>query len=269
MRRQPPFRAREDNYEVITHIAGSKPEKHRVSSLAAASSVARKAIDDAGAGASDMGRQHGTLKRNGRVIGRVAYNGRIFDLDNKIMWDNRAPQEMRAGRPFHIPGWSVGYSDEIGANAATREAIGENMLFVMTADDREPRSLDEEVTVGLYFFDGENWEQIAYQDYPSVTDVIRRKDAELQLSVEHGMSVNECRRILIDELRDWENGFDDPGVEGEETPGWAEPIFQDSGVLPENSSVDEAVAEAVEQVQNASPAQILEYMTARAEEIEA
>ena len=65
------FKVREDDYEVITHIAGSKPEKHRVSSLAAASSVARKAIDDAGAGASDMGRQHGTLKRNGKVIGRA------------------------------------------------------------------------------------------------------------------------------------------------------------------------------------------------------
>jgi hypothetical protein len=244
---------REDSYEVTTHIVGSKPERHSVSSLAAASAAARQAIDDAGIGASDMGRQHGVLKRNGRVIGRVAYNGRIFDLDDKIMWGNRT--SVSEGR-FEIPGWSVGYHSEISAHAAVRTGRGRDWLFVMTTpEDREPRSLDEEVTVGLYFFDGDDWEQIAYVDFPDVRSVIKLGDAELHLVIEHGLSLDQSRELLVQEFDDWD---------GEDTlMSWMQTILKDAGVEPEEAGADAATHEATEQIYNASPAQILEYMDER------
>jgi hypothetical protein len=257
---------REDSYEVTTHIAGSKPERHSVSSLAAASAAARTAIDDAGIGASDMGRQHGVLKRNGRVIGRVAYNGRIFDLDNKIMWDNRTSPGVREDR-FSIPGWSVGYNDEISAHAAVRTPAGKgrNWLFVMTSpEDREPRSLDEEVAVGLYFLteDGD-WEQIAYQDFPDVRSVIKLGDVELWLVIEHGMSADQARALLEEDFFDW---TDDPGSPVSVT-SWMNTILKDAGVHPSREGVEVAANEAIEQIRNASPAQILEYMNERSEAI--
>jgi hypothetical protein len=260
---------REDSYEVTTHIAGSKPERHSVSSLAAASAAARTAIDDAGIGASDMGRQHGVLKRNGRVIGHVAYNGRIFDLDNKIMYPT--PQEMREGR-FSIPGWSVGYNDEISAHAAVRTPAGKgrNWLFVMTSpEDREPRSLDEEVAVGLYFLteDGD-WDQIAYQDFPDVRSVIKLGDAELWLVIEHGLSLDQSRALLEEDFFDW---TDDPGSPVSVT-SWMATILKDAGVVDpyevvESSDAGAYATAAIEQIRNASPAQILEYMNERSEAI--
>ncbi len=87
-------------------------------------------------------------------------------------------RRMRSNR-FTIPGWSVGYHNDIGAEAAVRTA-GRDRLFVMTTpDDRAPRSLDEEVAVGLYLWDGEAWEQLGYADFPTVTAAISLGDAAL------------------------------------------------------------------------------------------
>lgn len=170
---------REDSYEVTTHIVGSKPERHSVSSLAAASAAARQAIDDAGIGASDMGRQHGVLKRNGRAIGRVAYNGRIFDLDDKIMWDNRTSPGVR--------------------------------------EDRFEK---------------------------------------------HGLSLAQSRELLAQEFDDWDES------DGEDTlMPWMQTILEDAGVELEQAGVEAAAHEATEQIRNASPAQILEYMNERSEAI--
>ena len=86
---------------------------------------------------------------------------------------------------LRIPGWSVGYSPEISAHAAVRTPAGKrDWLFVMTSpEDREPESLDEEVSVGLYEFDGDDWNQIGYEDFDTVSDVIRMSDAELERAV--------------------------------------------------------------------------------------
>lgn len=183
------------------------------------------------------------------------------------------PRRTLVRAPFKIPGWSVGYNSEISAHAATRSAIGNGkFLFVMTTpEDREPRSLDEEVTVGLYWLNQDgDWEQLAYQDFPDVASVIKLSPAELQLIIEHALSLDEARRLLVDELTDWENGYgSDVDAEGEDTPEWAAGIFKDSGVSPEDNSVSDAASEAIEQVLNASGLQILEYMNTRAEIVNA
>lgn len=166
-------------------------------------------------------------------------------------------------RAFTIPGWSVGYNDEISAHAATRSLPGErNWLFVMTTpEDREPRSLDDEVTVGLYYLNEDgDWEQIAYQDFPSVSSVIELSDSELQLEIEHGLSVAQARELLIEEFDDWGES------DGEESiTSWMATILEDAGVRRPSENVEAATNEAVEQIRNASPAQILEYMNERTE----
>ncbi len=88
-----------------------------------------------------------------------------------------------AGSPRSIPGWSVGHQPELGAEAAVRTAPG-GQLFVMTSvDDRAPRSLDEEVTVGLYDWDGEEWEQVGYADFPTVSAVLRLSNDALEKAI--------------------------------------------------------------------------------------
>jgi hypothetical protein len=175
---------------------------------------------------------------------------------------------MREDR-FEIPGWSVGYIEEISAHAAVRTPTGKgrDWLFVMTSpEDREPRSLDEEVVVGLYFFDGDDWEQIAYQDFPDVRSVIKLNDAELQLAVEHGLSLDQSRELLIEEFDDWEAGGGRASI-----TSWMATILKDAGVVDPYEVVEGDVsayeAAAVEQIRNASPGQILEYMNERSEAI--
>lgn len=90
-------------------------------------------------------------------------------------------RSARDSRAINIRGWSVGYQEEIGAHAAVRGIGGRDWLLVMTAEDREPRALDEEATVGLYFFDGDEFEQIAYVDFSSVSEVLKLSDVELLL----------------------------------------------------------------------------------------
>jgi hypothetical protein len=173
-----------------------------------------------------------------------------------------APRHLRAEEHrvresrFEIPGWSVGYHSEISAHAAVRTGRGRDWLFVMTTpEDREPRSLDEEVTVGLYFFNGDDWEQIAYVDFPDVRSVIKLGDAELHLVIEHGLSLDQSRELLVQEFDDWD---------GEDTlTSWMQTILKDAGVEPEEAGADAATHEATEQIYNASPAQILEYMDER------
>ena len=95
------------------------------------------------------------------------------------------------------------------------------MIFVMTTpEDREPRSLDEEAMVGLYYLnDDGDWEQLAYQDFPDVASVVKLSDAELQLVIEHALSMDQARELLIEELTYWENDY---AQEDEaETPEWA------------------------------------------------
>jgi hypothetical protein len=323
------------------------PRKQKVVSLAYASKVVQRFIAE-----HDLGSGNWTggliTDASGKAIGRVAYNGRIFDLDDKIMWDNQtspgvredrfeipgwiaavgwsgvewvvygigededeaaadarnwtetpwltflpiskdqiaamgdhkeenrcaaigldvgnasrtAPRHLRAEEHrvresrFEIPGWSVGYHSEISAHAAVRTGRGRDWLFVMTTpEDREPRSLDEEVTVGLYFFDGDDWEQIAYVDFPDVRSVIKLGDAELHLVIEHGLSLDQSRELLVQEFDDWD---------GEDTlTSWMQTILKDAGVEPEEAGADAATHEATEQIYNASPAQILEYMDER------
>lgn len=165
---------------------------------------------------------------------------------------------MRANT-FSIPGWSVGYNPEISAHAATRSAIGEGRwLFVMTTpEDREPRSLDEEVTVGLYWLNQDgDWEQLAYQDFPDVASVIKLSPAELQLIIEHALSMDQARELLVQEFQDWED------EDGSLTP-WMLMIVNDAGVDRDND-VDIVAHEAIEQVLNASGMQIFEYMNKRA-----
>lgn len=186
-------------------------------------------------------------------------------------------------RPLNIPGWSVGYDDSINAFAATRSPK-KDWLFIMTSSefDREPQALDEEVVVGLYFFDDDigDWEQVGYQDFDTVSEVLKLNDVELWLRIEHGLSVEQSRQLLIDELTDWGDIYGGEPVDDSrsarpfarppkrvETPNWAEPIFKDSGFAPEEYDVDMVVAEAIEQVLNASHGQILEYMNARTEAI--
>ncbi len=171
---------------------------------------------------------------------------------------------VREGR-FSIPGWSVGYNDEIGAHAATRGVPGEsNMLFVMTSDDREPRSLDEEATVGLYYLDDDGvWEQLAYQDFPDVSSVIKLNPAELQLIIEHALSMDQARDLLVQEFEEWEEGDGEVSI-----MPWMATILKDAGVKrPDRESIEVAANEAIEQIRNASPAQILVYMNERGDAI--
>jgi hypothetical protein len=133
--------------------------------------------------------------------GPTNLNGRMVWKFAGLTWQEQAlrggreleaPRRMRAAA-FTIPGWSVGYHREISAHAAIRTPKRDWLFIMTTPDDREPRSLDEEVVVSLNFFDGENWEQIAYQDFPSVSDVLRMSDAELWINVEDGLSLDQAR----------------------------------------------------------------------------
>ena len=82
--------------------------------------------------------------------------------------------------PFRIPGWSLGYNDEISSHAAVR-SFKRDHIFVMTSpEDRDPRSLDEEVTVGVYRFDGDEWEGLGYKDFDSVSEVLALSDVQLE-----------------------------------------------------------------------------------------
>ena len=174
---------------------------------------------------------------------------------------NETSRYMRAA--FTIPGWSVGYHREIGAHAAIRTPLDKrDWLFIMTTpDDREPRSLDEEVVVGLHFFDGENWDQIAYQDFPSVADVLRLSDAALWLKIEHDLSVDQARELLVGEFEEWAESNGKSSI-----TSWMTLIFKEAGVPhTEREFVESAAHEAIAQIENASPAQILDYMTARGE----
>lgn len=93
----------------------------------------------------------------------------------------RDPDEEEPDDYIDIPGWSVGWNDEISAHAATSN-IG-NDLLVMTADeyDSAPKSLKDDVVVGLYRDDGEGgWDQIGYADFDSVSAVLELSKAELK-----------------------------------------------------------------------------------------
>lgn len=85
-----------------------------------------------------------------------------------------------------MPGWSVGYNPEISAHAATRGIPGDRdlLLIMTTPEDRAPRSLDEEVTVGLYRFDGDEWELIDSLDFDDVSSVISMNVFALQRAIE-------------------------------------------------------------------------------------
>jgi hypothetical protein len=196
------------------------------------------------------------------------HNGKQFWRLDGLTWNYEptGARFMRESR-FSIPGWSVGYNREIGAHAAVRSVPGaKDTIFVMTSDDREPRSLDEEATVGLYVFDGENWEQVAWQDFPDVSSVVKLSDAELQLVIEHALSLDQARDLLIQEFEEWEEGDGEVSM-----MPWMATILEDAGVVdaagaafPEARG---AQREAIEQIRNASPKQILDYMNERSEAI--
>lgn len=177
----------------------------------------------------------------------------------------RSERRIREGE-FRIPGWSLGYHDNISAYAAIRSVPGErDWLFVMTTpEDRDPRSLDEEVAVGLYFFDGDDWEQVGYQDFPDARAVLALNDVELQLLIEHALSLDQARDLLVQEFEEWEEG----GGEVSIMP-WMATILKDAGVRRPKEDVEVAASEAIEQIRNASPAQILAYMNERSEAIDA
>ena len=170
-------------------------------------------------------------------------------------------------KEFRIPGWSIGYIEEISAHAAVRTPAGKgrDWLFVMTSpEDREPRSLDEEVAVGLYHLDEDgNWEQLGYQDFPDVRAVIKLNDAEIQLLIEHALSMEQARDLLAEEFDDWAEGDGEVSI-----MPWMATILRDAGVKrPEKEDVEVAASEAIEQIRNASPQQILDYMNERADAI--
>jgi hypothetical protein len=194
-------------------------------------------------------------------------DGKQFWRLDGLTWNyetSRPRSQMNDRLAFSIPGWSVGYNREIGAHAAVRSVPGaKDTIFVMTSDDREPRSLDEEATVGLYVFDGEEWEQVSWQDFPDVAAVVKLSDAELQLVIEHALSLDQARDLLIQEFEEWEEGNGEVSI-----MPWMRTILKDAGVRgPEREFIESAAYEAIEQIRNASPKQILDYMNERAEAI--
>lgn len=216
-------------------------------------------IDDPESGTSD--RYEAT-----RIDGR-----RFWKLDGFtwLLAQQRAREVPARGRmreqALDIPGWRVGYHADISAHAAVRRIPGKrDWIFVMTTpEDHEPRSLDDEAVVGLYYFDGDDWEQVGSQDFPDVSSVIKLNDAELQLVIEHALSMDQARDLLVQEFDEWEESDGEASI-----MPWMATILKDAGVQrPEREFVESAAHEAIEQIRNASPAQILAYMNARSEAI--
>jgi hypothetical protein len=83
----------------------------------------------------------------------------------------------REDRRLSLPGWSVGWSDEIGAEAAVRDLkpkAGRRRILVMTQDDREPRDPGEPVDLGLYdLVEGESWELVYYASFDTPENAVR------------------------------------------------------------------------------------------------
>jgi hypothetical protein len=201
---------------------------------------------------------------NGRRFWRIEGLTWNYEPSGKRPYSSAARgKRVREASDLTLKGWSVGYHDEISAHAAVRQLPGQDdVLFVMTSDDREPRSRDEDATVGLYFFNGDSWEQIAYADFPDVASVIKLNDAELQLIIEHALSMDQARDLLVEEFEDWDTSSDDVSI-----MSWMATIMRDAGVEMELAGAYGVQHEAIEQILNASPAQILAYMNERAEAI--
>jgi len=96
---------------------------------------------------------------------------------------------------LEIPGWSVGWNDEISAHAAVRGTRGK--LFVMTSleHDSAPKSLDDEVAVGIYKLEGDEWEMVDQADFDSVSEVLAMSMSELERAIMDGAggSVRESK----------------------------------------------------------------------------
>lgn len=88
-------------------------------------------------------------------------------------------------KPLQIPGWTVGWDDEISAAAAVTSRPskgGRRRILVMTQDDHEPRELHEPVDLGLYELDdGDDWELLFHDDFGTVEKALEaiKKSPEL------------------------------------------------------------------------------------------
>jgi len=96
-----------------------------------------------------------------------------------------------------------------------------------------------------------------------VAAVIKLSDAELELLITHGLSLDQSRDLLIQEFDEWDESDGEASI-----MPWMTTILKDAGMSrPEREDVEVAARAATEQVRNASPAQILAYMDARSEAI--
>ena len=83
-------------------------------------------------------------------------------------------KEARAA--LHLPGWGVGWNDEISASAAVRDLRSKNgrrRIVVMTQDDHEPRDPNASVELGLYELADDEWVQVHYADFDTPADAVK------------------------------------------------------------------------------------------------
>lgn len=89
---------------------------------------------------------------------------------------------MRASSRLSLPGWSIGYDDEISAHAAVRSLDpknGRRRLLVMTQDDREPRDPNESVDLGFYELDeSDQWYLVCYETFDTPAAAARAADED-------------------------------------------------------------------------------------------
>lgn len=75
-------------YTITLHFDNfGKTERHDLDylTLAECSRAMRQFIDLHDLGASDMLDRCGEVSKDGRVVGRISYNGRIWDNDNNVV----------------------------------------------------------------------------------------------------------------------------------------------------------------------------------------
>jgi hypothetical protein len=105
---------------------------------------------------------------------------KLWRIDG-LTWNyarGRTPKRpMLKSTRFSLPGWSIGYHDDISAHAAVRDLKSKNRrkrILVMTQDDHEPRDPNEPVDLGLYELDeGESWELVHFEDFDTPADAAR------------------------------------------------------------------------------------------------